>query len=127
MKATVSAEAIGLHSRERDPLVRALLGNDPQQLRPWCAEITSHDPAYGYQRTFLRPRRDYSRANSAGSRGIHFWWTLETGQLYQLCSRESWTGRMHRRWLVVTDDGDTRELTQKEADQWLSDHSGSTS
>lgn len=99
---------------------------DPQRLTPWCAEVTGLDPKFGYARTFVAPRRDYSCANSVGSRGVHFWWTLEAGRLYQMCSRESWNGGMNRRWLTVTADGDVRELTQEEVDRWLSNHSVST-
>lgn len=129
MKAPVSAEAIGLHTRNSDALVAEFTSRfgDPTRLKPWCAEITGRDPTYGYARQFLPPRYDYSQANSVGSRGIYAWWTIETGRLYQMSSRQSWTGGMERRWLVVDEDGDTRELTQEEADRWLNDHSASTS
>lgn len=129
MKAAVYAEAIGLRGAAADPLVAAYerqFGN-PQRLRPWCAEIAGRCPRYGVRREFLPARYDYSAANSVGSRGVYAWWTLESGRLYQMASRESWNGGMTRRWLTVTDNGDVCEIGDEEAQRWLNDHSASTS
>lgn len=89
--------------------------------KPWVAEITGRDPAYGYQRRFLPAKRDTPAARGAQGDGVWLWWTLESGRVYQsrhLTGRRSgWTTR----WLTVTDDGDVHDLTAEEVDQWLAD------
>lgn len=38
---------------------------------PWVAEVTGKYPSGKLQRLFVRSHRDYSRANSKGSRGVY--------------------------------------------------------
>lgn len=91
---------------------------DPRRAGLW--EITDG------QRQPVRPRRDYTYANSTGSRGVRLCWTLDSGRLYELLHRESMT-RWATRTVTVTHDGDVIDLTPEEVRQWRSDRSASMS
>jgi len=69
--------------------------------RPWVALIQGRDPKYGFAREFLTGVRDYSRANSVGSRGIVTVWTLGDG-LYEISLPQSWS-RTERFFARVVD------------------------
>lgn len=84
---------------------------------PWVARIHGFDNEYGYQRDFVRFKRDYSGASSTGNRGIWRYYALEPG-LYQINQRISW-GSVRRYFTMVKDDGSCQELSQSEADEWL--------
>lgn len=86
----------------------------------WCAEVTGFDPKYKYARTFLRFRKDYSRANSKGSRGVYAVYFLEEGKIYEVKDNKS-------RWFCTVRDWEIVKLTKEEADECLKDRSESTS
>lgn len=52
--------------------------------RYWVAEITGSDPKFKLARNFLPYKKDYSRANSKGSRGVYGVFTLESGKVYEV-------------------------------------------
>lgn len=145
MKATYGVEAIGLNlDQEAAGLLVLLEGvtravgipdgvvtgrEDRQAVRqhtPWLAEITGPDRRYGWARSFLPARRDHADANSVGSRGVWFWWVLESGRYYECHCWPSWGGS-ERRYLRVDDSGDVVHVEREEVDRWLSDRSASTS
>jgi hypothetical protein len=85
--------------------------------RPWVARITGRDERYGYARQFMDFQRDYSRANSTGSRGVYLCYALPPG-VYQVKQFLSW--RSCRRYFCrVEPDGTLSEITQEEVDTWL--------
>lgn len=131
MKAAFGAEVIGLgYERMSTKLLVPLGGRravDPVNARPWLAEITGPDPRYGYARKFLPSKTDYQAASSTGNRGVWFWWTLESGRVYQTRYRTSWAGGYQRRFIAVADDGNIIDLTEEEVRTWLSEVSVSTS
>lgn len=130
MKAAFGAEAIGLgHQLAVDALLApfGVRARDPLNPRPWVAEIVGQHPRYGYERRFLRPRIDYRKASSTANRGVWFWWTLESGHIYEASCRTSWNSGQIRRFVTVTEDGDIKDLTREEVDTWLSARSASTS
>lgn len=86
---------------------------------PWVAEVTGKYPSGKLQRTFVRSNRDYSRANSKGSRGVYLWFVLESDKLYEVHARCSWK-RSENYFCAVTEAGDVRNLTDQEAAEWLS-------
>lgn len=129
----IGADTIAFFREQREALNNAdldlqlgsmLIG--PIKSPYWVAEITGTDPKYGYARTFLRARRDYSRSNSIGSRGIYLCYILEAGKLYQAQSKPSWS-RLERYFLTATTDGRIEYLSDEEAAEWLKSHSASTS
>lgn len=128
MKAAFSAEAIGLDAATEVTARRfGLYRWFYRQSKPWVAEITGLCPRYGYARTFLRHKADYKNANSKGTRGVWFWWTLESGRIYETRYRTSWKNVVHR-FMTVTDEGDIKDLTEEEVRAWLASRgSASTS
>jgi hypothetical protein len=86
--------------------------------QPWLAEITGRDPDYGYRREFVRPDRDYRKANSRLTRGVVFSFTLLPNRVYEALEPLS---RRHeeRRFLRVTAEGDVAEIGREEVESWL--------
>lgn len=82
--------------------------------RPWVAKITMDGDQI--KRTFLRGQKDYSEANSVGSRGVYLYFHLEMG-LYDVFSLETWK-RSRRYFLKVEESGETKELEKEEAITW---------
>lgn len=141
MKAAFSAEAIGLGiQQETDILHRmstamcaavgvpaaGLLGDGPPSMNPWVAEIVGRDERYGLARVFLNPKRDYRETNSKATRGVWFWWTLESGRIYETRYRESWGGGFTRKFIRVTDVGEIEDVDREEVERWLNEASAST-
>ncbi len=114
MKGVFCAEAIGLSASKQVTYRR--LGLDRElyrHWRPWLAELIRPCPTFGYVREFVDAKVDYTRANSAGTRGVWFWWTLESGRFYETRYPVSWTRRAHR-FLTVTSGGDVVDISEDE-------------
>lgn len=119
MKAAFSAESIGLTASMEVSARRFGMEREFHRMnRPWVAELRGLSLRYGYERQFLKAKADYKRANSKGSRGVQLWWTLESGRVYETRYRTSWKAWEHR-FLAVTDEGDIKDLTEKEVRAWL--------
>lgn len=86
---------------------------------PWVAEVTGKYPSGKLQRLFVRSHRDYSRANSKGSRGVYLWFVIESDKLYEVHERVSWKNTRNY-FCCVTEQGDIYVLTDQEAEEWLS-------
>ncbi len=154
MKAAFGAEAIGLGYEADttklmapimaaagvDPELRRLLdqagiseqwtgrrARNPQHPRPWVAELMGLHPHYRFERRFLSHRTDYRQASSTGNRGVWFWWTLESGHVYEASYRTSWGSGFTRRFLTVAAEGDIVDMTAEEVRAWLNAGSASTS
>lgn len=134
MKASLRLEAIGDDAtgmgKVAQGYVRAIGGSSIAHLfgvpsRAWCAQITGTDTRYGLRRRFLFGKKDYAHANGSGSRGVYVYFTLESGQLYEVMAPQSWK-RRDRYFCTVGDDGGIVRLSEEEARQWLqrpsSDH-----
>lgn len=94
--------------------------------KPWLAEIVGRDRAYGFDREFLRAERDYRNANSKGTRGIEYCWTLAANRVYEAQYRVS-HGDLRRVYLRVTADGDIAPISIVEVETWLNTASAWTS
>lgn len=97
-----------------------------KRLKPWVAKIIGTDDKYGLKREFIRPQtKDFSRANSTGSRGIYAYYTLDDG-VYEINRRVSW--KKADRYFVRVNDGQITEISREEVLACLkSDSSASTS
>jgi hypothetical protein len=93
-------------------------GGDPT--RPYVAEITGPDPKYKWKREFLRGDKDYSQANSKGSRGVYMHYILEPGRVYEVRCRPSW-GRVERYYCQVV-EGELHNVTPDEIPELLEQH-----
>ena len=129
MKATIGLELFGDNNRQRLEAERRMInelspglgdqviGQDPDSI--WIAEIIGYNDRSEYQRRYLRGRRDYTKANSKGSRGVFMWYILEAGKTYEVSSRASWS-RMDRYFCIVSPEGDIIRISKEEGDAWLS-------
>ena len=84
----------------------------------WVARITGTDIRYGYQREFLHGKKDYTNANSIGSRGVEVSYLLESGNIYEVKKHVSWK-RSVRYFCTVDDNGDIIDMSKEEVDQCL--------
>jgi hypothetical protein len=120
VKQVFSAEAIGL-TREQERRYRdaELRRQANRQLRPFVDELTGVMLAGGlFRRRRLKPRADYTHANSWGTRGVWFFWTLECGPIYHTRYRSTWTD-WHERYLTVDAQARIIDITEEEARQCL--------
>lgn len=85
--------------------------------KPWVAHIVGTDPQFGLSRRFLEPSTDYAHANSKASRGVYLCFILETGNLYEVKERVSWS-KSARYFCAVTECGDIQILDDDEALEW---------
>jgi hypothetical protein len=121
VKAAFGAEAIGLGAS--DNVTARMLGMSRElnrMARPWVAEIVGPDDRYGWRRRFLSHKADYRQANGGGTRGVWFWWTLESGRVYEAKYRTTWSlSSIMQRFLTVDDDGEIKDLTEDEVREWM--------
>lgn len=123
MRAYLEIELLGEDGREylrfcRDigEMVRPGLGHDTFGRLPprsgWVAEITGYDQKYKYARKFLKPKIDYSRANSKGSRGVYAEYILESGRIYDVLQPVSWKNSL-RYFCTVDDEGNIVQIEEE--------------
>lgn len=94
-----------------------LLETTQKKYRTWVARITGADERFGLKREFVRPQmKDYSDANSTGSRGVYAYYALSDG-IYEINSRETW--KRSRRYFVRVSNTEITEITREEVDEWL--------
>lgn len=79
----------------------------------WAAEVTGVDPKYKFKREFLRFKKDYSRSNSVGSRGVYAIYILEAGHIYDIKEFKD------RYYCTVDDTGNIIRLSESEVMEWL--------
>ncbi|WP_149563166.1 hypothetical protein [Streptomyces cacaoi] len=85
---------------------------------PWLAEITGRHPDYEYRREFLLSKRDYTNANSRGTRGVQFHWDLLPNRVYEAAWSVSHR-ETRREFLKTTPDGDVETISREEVEAWL--------
>ncbi len=86
-----------------------MLGRDKS--RPWVARLTDLDPVYGFKREFVKGQKDYSLANSIGSRGVYVYYPLKSG-LYEVHERLTW--KRTRRYFIRVQDAKITEIAREE-------------
>ncbi|NLW48787.1 MAG: hypothetical protein GXY86_15850 [Firmicutes bacterium] len=82
----------------------------------WVAEITGFDLQYKYARTFLKFKKDYSRANSKGSRGVYAEYILEEEKIYDVKDSK-------QRYFCKVDNWQIVLINESEVREWLKNHS----
>lgn len=85
----------------------------------WVAEITGLNPIYKFERKFLKYKKDYSQANSKGSRGVYAIYFLENGKVYDIST-------CRNRYFCRIEDDEEIRMTEKEVSEWLNDTLRST-
>ena len=128
MKATLSLEFIGADSADfLNAMTKSFNQVAPgmgdwmigrSKGGPWVAEILGRHEHFKLDRSFLRSNRDYSRANSKGSRGVYLWHILESDKLYEVNARVSWKNS-ERYFCAVSESGEIYTLNDEEVETWL--------
>ncbi len=85
--------------------------------RNWVARIFGSDGRGGWARVFVSGARNYSNANSIGSRGISVTYFLEEGPIYEISAPQTW--KLTERYFVRIIDGQPLRLTKEEVEQCL--------
>jgi len=88
---------------------------DLKPRKPWCAKLIGYDEIRDqFEREFQRPQKDYSKANSVGSRGVINYYWLESGFVFEVHQLVSW--KNSRRWFAaVSDSGEVVEIKREDA------------
>ena len=116
--ATLKIECIGDNwglPPEKVSLVNMFLGGIPKNY--WVAEIIGYSDKYRYERLFLRCKKDYTHANSKGTRGVYAYYVLYDDRVYEVKERVSW-GKCDRYFCTVR-DGIVVRISEEEVKQWL--------
>lgn len=92
-----------------------IIGRPPKSY--WVAEIVGLDDRYGFSRKFLPYHKDYSKANSVGSRGVMVHYTVEDGPIYEVLSPQTWNWA--DRYFCRYEDGAQIRMTKAEVMEWL--------
>ena len=79
--------------------------------RAWVAIIKDHYKGK-FLREFPKGYKDYSEANSVGSRGIYKYYYLEEGNIYEVSEPKSW--KRTDRYFCRIEDGQEIRMTEDE-------------
>lgn len=119
MKASICLEYIGEGYAAKERLfsgfVRAAsFGIDAgceiaKTRKPWVAEICGIGGKFWLERRFVKPIVQRQRGSSTGNRGTEYWFTCESGRIYQAQHYISWRSK-ERFFFMVTDGGDIEKL-----------------
>jgi hypothetical protein len=85
---------------------------------PWVARILDLSSCHGFEREFLRGQKDYTHANSVGSRGVYLTFWLEEGEVYEVYAHLSW--QCSERYFVLATGGELRRVSREQVIEWLS-------
>lgn len=88
----------------------------PDKIRPWVARIAGFDHTYRFKREFQRGQKDYSLANSVGSRGVFIYYALKPG-VYEIHERLTW--KKTRRYFIHVEGDSITEIDEVEVVEWL--------
>lgn len=66
-------------------------------------------------------KKDYSRANSKGSRGIYGYYILSPGEIYLVCERVSW--KRTDCYFCIVEDGRVQRIDEENLKDWYAEFS----
>lgn len=101
---------------DRLPMRRRLHLQMAGKTGPWVAEITAVGKTGVLERRFVKGLKDYTHANSVGSRGVYMQFILTPG-IYEIFDHPK-RGQTRHRFARLA-DGKIREITRAEALTWL--------
>lgn len=120
MKGVLKLEAIGDNTYQLAKGLSPIFGPGPKR-NYWVAQIIDFTES-NYVRDFIRPKKDYSKANSVGSRGVFLYYILESGKVYEVSEPLSWS-RTQRFFCKVGLYGEIIKIDAEEVAQWIRNHS----
>lgn len=94
----------------------------------WVAEIPSFDAVYKYKREFVKPKVDYTEANSVGSRGVYYVYFLEGEKIYEVSDnrgRGNYT-KPQRYFARVATTGEIEKVSEEYVKEWLNWKNGTS-
>jgi hypothetical protein len=68
---------------------------------------------YSIKKVKLYPKKDYSKANSVGSRGVYAFYFLENGKMYEVKEPTSWRNTEH--YFCKIENNELLRMTPEEA------------
>ena len=91
--------------------------------QPWIARITGLCDKYKYRREFIRARRNYHSANSAGTRGIYYEFYFEASphDVFEVWHKPSW--KRAERYFCRFVNGEPVRISEDQVCQSLNNHS----
>jgi hypothetical protein len=95
--------------------------SNPRVGYPHAGVFSVRLTATGIDEQPIDGKRDYSHANSIGSRGVHEWFFLQDGQVYHILSPQSWK-RSDDYYCRVENRQIIRFFDLSEVVSWLSNH-----
>lgn len=120
MKASIGLEFIGCNSADLVQSLARIEGCKPDKplFGPFVRVACRNDDGEIVWRT-IYGQRDYSKANSKGSRGVYVWYTLEEDKLYFVKEPKSWKSSAYY-YCAVSATGDVIKVSEEDAREWLS-------
>lgn len=125
-RVVVKLEAIGDDAHQYKKLIRRgdidpdfrrqLTPREHLRSQPWIARLTGLDQQFKFKREFVRGQKDYSQANSVGSRGVYIYYALTSG-IYEVNAPLSWSRT--DRYFCRVKDGQIIRMTFEETLEWL--------
>lgn len=113
MRYAIELEVVGdVYEQEARAIDRMQGGSGKGFRSSWVARLMSYNAIGGFDRRFIHGRKDYSRANSKGSRGVYLCYALEPG-VYEINQLTSWSSS--RRYFCMVDGESLHQLTKEEA------------
>ncbi len=120
MKASLVIEIFGSAIDYMTPKMQVMSKMFPRicgfPARQWVAQITGLHPKYKFEREFIRGHRDYSNANSKGTRGITIIYLLDDGHIYEAKYKTSW--RHEERYFCKAVNGSIVRIPESEVIEW---------
>jgi len=105
------------HERINPRYERDVFRMTQPRLQTWVARLSGIDSNGRFEREFVNGMRDYTHANSIGSRGVFIYYPLRSG-VYEVNERTGWTKSRYY-FIRVTDDGNYTEIGREEVIQCL--------
>jgi hypothetical protein len=124
MKHLIKIEAIGDDSFQTlsgmSKFMSQFIDRKPEKISPyyWLAELTGLSDTYKFERIFLKGNKDYSLANSKGSRGVFIYYTIEEEKFYEIKKPVTW--RRTDRYFFTWYNNREYRLTEQQVIECLS-------
>jgi len=97
------------------PILRRHIDIGRSLRNTWVAEILGPGDHYKWERDFLKGKKDYTNANSIGSRGVMVYYHLKDGPVYEVHSWVSWSSV--DRYFCRIESGEIVRMTEEEVEE----------
>lgn len=106
----------GMKNKNRELLAALIKGVEQGQKfaprRYWVAEITGRR-----KKALLVPRKDWSKSNDIGTRGVYAFYILKPDKIYEVSSPTSWNDA--EKYFCRIEGANLIKMTREEVDAWL--------